>query len=538
MNLVNQELVGTSIIGQTRATGPGGHPSGKIFHGVNARTGEQLEPAYHSAAAEDLDRAACTAAAAFPIYREVKRQRKAEFLRGIAAEIEALGDQLIDRVVAESALPEGRVRGERGRTCFQLRLFAGIVEEGSWVDARIDTADPQRQPLPKPDLRSMLRPLGPVVVFCASNFPLAFSVAGGDTASALAAGCPVVVKAHHSHPGTAELVGIAIQRAAAKTSMPEGVFSLLYGEGAIVGHGLLSHPLIRGGGFTGSRKGGLELLEAARRRPEPIPFYAEMSSVNPVFILPHALQERGPQIAAGLHGSVTLGVGQFCTNPGLIVTPAGRSGDELAAALAQKMRATEPAAMLNSTILQSYCRGVEARAGDVRVRCLAPAAVTAAKGQATATPALFETELSTFLDLPELAEEIFGPESILVRSRDLEEMLALARSMEPNLTATIHMAAGDEEAARQLVAVLETRVGRILFQGYPTGVEVCQAMVHGGPYPSTSDGHSTSVGGRAIDRWARAVCFQDTPPDLLPLELRDGNPAGIWRIVDGARGRS
>ena len=531
MQLVSTELLGTSIIGQARAAAGAGKP----FYGVNATTGDRLEPAYHPAGTEELERAVTLAAAAFPEYRDMERQRKAAFLREIAAQIEALGDQLIERAVAESALPEGRIRGERGRTCFQLRFFAGIVEEGSWVDARIDTPDPHRQPVPKPDLRSMLRPLGPVTVFCASNFPLAFSVAGGDTASALAAGCPVVVKAHHSHPGTAELVGLAVRQAAAKTFMPEGIFSLLYGEGAVIGHGLMAHPLIRAGGFTGSRKGGLALLETARRRPEPIPFYAEMSSVNPVFILPNALARRGPQIAAGLHGSVTLGVGQFCTNPGVVITPVGQAGDELAVALAEKMGATAPAAMLNSTIYESYCRGVEARGGVARVRRLAAAAP--ANGHAAAAAALFETDAETFLHSPELAEEIFGPESILVRSRNLEEMLTIARSMEPNLTSTILMAEGDEDAARQLVAALETRVGRIVFQGYPTGVEVCHAMVHGGPYPSTSDGHSTSVGGRAIDRWARAVCFQDSPPSLLPVELRDGNPAGILRIVDGARTR-
>ena len=533
MQLVSTELLGTSIIGRTRAA-----RGGKTFQSVKASTGEPLEPVYHSAGNGDLERAATLAAAAFPVYREMERQRKAAFLREIAAQIEALGDPLVERVMAESALPETRVRGERGRTCFQLRFFAAIVEEGSWVDARIDTAEPERKPAPKPDMRSMLRPIGPVAVFCASNFPLAFSVAGGDTASALAAGCPVLVKAHHSHPGTAEMVGIAIQQAAAKMAMPDGIFSLLYGAGATIGHGLISHPLIRGGGFTGSRKGGLELLETARRRPEPIPFYAEMSSINPVFVLPHALAERGPQIAAGLHGSVTLGVGQFCTNPGVIVTPDGAAGDQMASALAEKLRATAAASMLNDNIFGAYCWGVEHRAKDARVRCLAGGAEARGNGHSAVTPALFETDASTFLASPELAEEIFGPESILVRSHNLDEMLALARSMEPNLTATIHMAAGDEEAARQLAAVLETRVGRLVYQGYPTGVEVCHAMVHGGPYPSTSDGRSTSVGGRAIDRWARAVCFQDAPGDLLPLELRDGNPAAIERIVNGVRGRA
>jgi len=532
MQLVTTELLGTSIIGRSRAA-----RSGKTFHGVKASTGENLEPTYYSADANDLDRAAHLAAAAFPVYRDMERQKKADFLREIASQIEALGDLLIERVMAESALPEARVRGERARTCFQLRFFAGIVEEGSWVDARIDTAEPERKPAPKPDLRSMLRPIGPVAVFCASNFPLAFSVAGGDTASALAAGCPVMVKAHHSHPGTAELVGMAVAQAAVKTGMPEGIFSLLYGAGAIIGEGLMAHPLIRGGGFTGSRKGGLALLETARRRAEPVPFYAEMSSINPVFILPNALARRGAEIAAGLHGSVTLGVGQFCTNPGVVVVPQGEAGDRLGSALAEKLRATAPASMLNATIFESYCGGVERRAHHGRAKCHVAAAAAGAAGPVAVTPALFEADAVTFLDTPELSEEIFGPESVLVRSRNLDDMLDVARGMEPNLTATIHTAEGDEAAARQLVAALETRVGRIVFNGYPTGVEVCQAMVHGGPYPSTSDGHSTSVGGRAIDRWTRAVCFQDTPKALLPGELRDGNPAGILRLTNGSRHR-
>jgi NADP-dependent aldehyde dehydrogenase len=292
----------------------------------------------------------------------------------------------------------------------------------------------------------------------------------------------------------------------------------------------MAHPLIRAGGFTGSRKGGLALLETARQRPEPIPFYAEMSSVNPVFVLPHALAERGAQIAAGLHGSVTLGVGQFCTNPGLVLLPRGAQGDALAAALGEKLRGTAPAAMLNSTIFQSYSRGVAGRAAGGRVRTLVQP-----ENGSWAAPALFETEAGTFLKSPELAEEIFGPCSLLIRYRDLDEAVAIARETEPNLTATIHLDEGDEAAAQRLIAVLETRVGRIVFQGYPTGVEVCHAMIHGGPYPATSDGHSTSVGGRAIERFVRAVAWQDSPQSLLPEELRDANPAGISLILNGRR---
>ncbi len=512
-------LQGKSLVGWGRATG-----GEETLYGYDARTGERLEPAYDGATAAAMDRAANLAADAFAPYRALPRARRSEFLRAIAAGLEALGDPLIERVRAESALPEARLRGELARTSGQLRFFAGIVEEGSWVDARIDTGDPGRKPLPKPDVRSMLRPLGPVAVFCASNFPRAFSVAGGDSASALAAGNPVVVNAHFSHPGTAEMCGGAILAAAQKTGMPEGVFSLLFTVGYRIGQELVAHPLIQAAAFTGSRKGGLALLAIAQSRPEPIPFYAEMSSVNPVFILPHALAERGDALAAGLHGSITAGVGQFCTNPGVISLPGGAAGDRLAAALAEKLAATPEAPMLNAGILENYTAKVAARTADPRVRTLA-----SAKGSA---PALFEATVETFLAEPDLGEEVFGPASVLVRYGKFEEALAIACTMEGNLTATIQMAAGDEGDAVRLVAALETRVGRILFQGYPTGVEVCQAMVHGGPYPATSDARTTSVGGRAILRFARPVCYQDTPEGLLPEELRN-EAEGLRRLVDG-----
>jgi alpha-ketoglutaric semialdehyde dehydrogenase len=522
------EIIGQSIIGRNRSAAANGN-----FHGVNAATGERLEPQYHSATEQDVETAASLAAAAFPVYRSLPAKARARFLRQIADNIEELGDQLIERVMQESALPEGRVRGERGRTCGQLRFFAEIIHEGSWVDARIDTADPDRKPAPKPDLRSMLRPLGPVAVFCASNFPLAFSVAGGDTASALASGCPVIVKAHSSHPGTAELCGAAILKAAQETGMPDGVFSLLFVNQQLA-QKLVAHPAVKAGGFTGSRGGGLALLKIAQSRPEPIPFYAEMSSVNPVFILPGALAERGPQIAAGLAASVTLGVGQFCTNPGLVLLPAAGPVKEFASELAQKMQAVAPAAMLNSHILGSYSKAVSARTGDARVHTVFPPTQAPPN---TAAPALFETTVETFLKTPELAEEVFGPSSLLLHYGNLEQALTLVRSMEGNLTATIHAGPGDEAAVAELVAALETRVGRILFAGFPTGVEVCQAMVHGGPFPSTSDGRSTSVGARAIDRFVRAVCYQDAPAAFLPEELQNQNPAGILRIVNGVRTR-
>ena len=523
------ELQGRSIIGFAR-----GQSTSDTFRGVNAATGDPLEPPYHSATDSELDAAIGLAGSAFPVYRALPRQRRAAFLRQIAANLEALGDSLATRVMAESALPEARVRIERGRTATQLRFFAAIVEEGSWVDARVDTADPSRQPFPKPDVRSMLFPLGPVAIFCASNFPLAFSVAGGDTASALASGCPVVVNAHFSHPGVAEMAGTAICDAARETGMPDGVFSLLFSSGHHLGQGLVTHPGIKAVAFTGSRRGGEALMHLAQGRVEPIPFYAEMGSVNPVFLLPHAVEGGAATWAAALHASINNGVGQYCTNPGVLLVPRSRPGEEFASSLAEKMQSAPQSPMLNSGILGNYRRGVSARAADARVRTLALSSGSAARN---AVAALFEADIDSFLGTPELSQEVFGPTSLMVRYGNAEDLLAVAQTMEGNLTATIVAAPGDEETARRLVAVLETKVGRIVFQGVPTSLEVCQSMVHGGPFPATSDGRSTSVGGRAIERFARLVCFQDAPDSLLPVELRNGNPAGIWRLVNGERTR-
>ncbi|MBZ5580303.1 MAG: aldehyde dehydrogenase (NADP(+)) [Acidobacteriia bacterium] len=520
-------LDGTSLIGFSRGSG-----REAPFRGVNATTGRVLEPPYYSCDADDVDRAVNLAVSAFGAYRALPRQRRAEFLRQIATRIEELGDPLLERAMEESALLPARVRGERDRTCLQLRFFAGMVEEGSWVDARVDTADPERRPLPKPDVRSMLRPLGPVAVFCAANFPLAFSVAGGDTASALASGNPVVVNAHFAHPGTAELVGTAVRDAAQATGMPEGVFSLLFGSGHQTGQALVTHPGIRAVAFTGSRRGGMALHQLAQSRPEPIPFYAEMGSINAVFLLPGALQQAGGPMAAGLYASINLAVGQYCTNPGVLVVPRGPAGDEFSAALAGKMRDAPPAPMLHAGILENYRRLVAARSKDARVR-----AVAYAETQDRAVPALFEVDAGVFMSTPELSDEVFGPSSLMVRCGGPEDALALAEALEGNLTASIWAGPGDEAAAAELVAVLEAKVGRIVFQGVPTTLEICQAMVHGGPFPATSDGRSTSVGGRAIERFTRPVCFQDAPDGLLPEELRNGNPAGIWRMVNGERTR-
>jgi len=439
------------------------------------------------------------------------------------------------RASQETALPPARIKNEIARTCNQLRLFAGLVEEGSWVDARIDRGDPTRTPLPKPDVRSMLRPLGPVVVFCASNFPLAFSVAGGDTASALATGNPVIVKAHHAHPGTAELVGLSVSRAVRECDLPEGVFSLIYGPGSEVGTQLVQHPSIKAGGFTGSRTGGSALMQVAANRPEPIPFYAEMSSVNPVFILASALGDQSEAIASGLAASVTLGAGQFCTNPGLVFIPDAGS-EEFIARMGELMAAASPFTMLTSTICSAYREGTTALNAKARVRLVA--AGQSGIQDAAARASLFETDANSFLEDRSLCAEVFGPATLLIKYASREQLIACARSLEGQLTATIHAGEPELNHSSDLVGILEQKAGRVIFNGFPTGVEVGHAMVHGGPFPATSDGRSTSVGTRAGLRFTRPVCYQDFVDSALPDELKDGNPLGIWRLIDGEMTRA
>jgi NADP-dependent aldehyde dehydrogenase len=519
------ELIGRSIIGSKR--GAAGDAS---FNGFNPATGETLPPVYHAASPAEVDQAAQLAHAAFAFYSQTTRAQRALFLRQIADNVEALGDTLISRAIQETGLPEGRIRTETGRTCTQLRLFADVVDEGSWVDARIDHADQNRKPIPKPDVRSMLRPLGPVVVFGASNFPLAFSVAGGDTASALAAGNPVIVKAHHAHPGTSELVGLAVGEAVRQCELHEGVFSLIYGAGSEVGTALVKHPLIKAGGFTGSRAGGRALFDAASSRPEPIPFYAEMSSVNPVVILPDALKTRPEQIATGLHASVTLGAGQFCTNPGLVFLSANSDAEVFVGCLSELMANTPEQTMLTPGIRSSYQNGVADRLEQPGV---ATVMLESAEASCAAGTALFRIDAPGYLANAKLSEEIFGPTTLIVNYGDEEELLKLVESLEGQLTATVHGTEEELSTNRELLRILETKVGRLLFNGFPTGVEVCHAMVHGGPYPATSDGRSTSVGTRAIFRFTRQVCFQSFPNAALPDELKDENPLGIWRLMDG-----
>ena len=516
-------LTGTSIIGSSR-----GSKTAETFRGFDPTTGNEIEPAFHSAAFEEVDAAASLAEEARLEYGNLVCKERAKFLRAIADNVEALGDALIERASLETSLPNARFVGERARTCGQLRIFADLLDEGSWVDARIDHAIPDREPIPKPDVRSMLRPIGPAAVFCASNFPLAYSVAGGDTASALAAGCPVIVNAHTAHPGTAELVGLAVSKAVKECEMPEGIFSLLFSSGYEIGQALVRHPAIKAVGFTGSRKGGRALMDIAAGRPEPIPVYAEMSSVNPTFILPNAMKERGDAIVAGLHASVTGGVGQFCTKPGLVFVP-GES-DTFISNFRSQIAATNPAPLLTGGIQKTYNTANSHRAGEVTN--------TIANEETnlhgfSVNPSVFETTAIEFLNTPDLNEEIFGPTTLLIRSNHHEELLKIALSLEGQLTASVHGTEDDLREYADLIKILETKVGRLILNGFSTGVEVCPSMVHGGPYPATSDGRSTAVGTRAIRRFSRFVCYQNFPQNALPEELRDDNALNIWRIVDG-----
>ena len=522
------KLSGQSIIG-FRA----GSTTKDVFNATNARTGERLEPSFSSATAEDVDAAAVLANEAFATYSRATGREKAAFLRAIAANIESIAPEIIERAEQETALPKARLQGETARTCGQLRLFAQVAEEGSWVMARVDRADAERKPAPKPDLRSMLRPLGPVVVFGASNFPLAFSVAGGDTASALAAGCPVIVKAHTAHPGTSELVGQAVQTAVRECNLPEGVFSLLFGRGAQIGVALMKHPLVKAGGFTGSRGAGRQLMDAAAARPEPIPFYAEMSSTNPVFLLPGALREHADSIAAGLHASFTLGAGQFCTKPGLVFLPEDAEAPKFVDKLRRSVDESAPFYLLTGGIRSAYQTSVADRKGRHGVTVVAEKSVATNGHELGVGAALFETDSQNFLKDPELEEEIFGPATLLVRHAGRAQMLEAARNLEGHLTATIHGTEQDLRDYADLIAILENKVGRLLINGFPTGVEVSHAMVHGGPYPSTSDGRSTSVGSQAIYRFTRLICYQNFPDLALPAELKNENPLHVWRMVDG-----
>ncbi len=501
------------------------------FYAKNPATGEQLATEFVEATAEEIDRAVQKAEEAFVIYRKKSDQERADFLDKIGEEIMNLGDTLLELCHQETGLPMGRLTGERGRTVNQLKLFAELLRDGTWVDARIDTAMPDRQPLPKPDIRQMQIALGPVGVFGASNFPLAFSIAGGDTASALAAGCTVVVKGHPAHPGTSELVGRAIAQAVESSGMPAGTFSLVQGKSVEVGMGIVQHPLIKAIGFTGSFRGGKALFDAANQRDEPIPVYAEMGSINPVFVLPEALKQRSDKIAEGWVGSLTLGVGQFCTNPGVLVSMNSEETTQFLKVAEQSLSSLSTGAMLTNQISEVYQSAVNQMSQIEEVATVATSqrsdAATAAEGQ------IFSTSAQRFLTNSELSDEVFGPSSLHVTAQSKNEMLEVAKNLEGHLTATLHATDRDLEEYADLVAILERKVGRLLVNGFPTGVEVCHSMVHGGPYPATTDSRTTSVGTLAIKRFTRPISYQNFPQNGLPQALKNENPLRIFRLVNG-----
>jgi NADP-dependent aldehyde dehydrogenase len=505
------------------------------FHSLNARTGEPLPGTFRDATAAEIDAALGTAAAVAKAYRETPAETRIAFLERMAAGAEAAAEELIALADAETALGRPRLPAELGRACAGARMFAAMLREGSWVDARIDTANPARQPVPKPDLRMMHRPIGPVVVFGASNFPFAISVMGTDTVSALAVGCPVVVKAHPAHPHTCERMAAVIRDAARECGLPEGVFTLLQGRGHEVGAALVTHPKTEAVAFTGSLRGGRALFDLAARRERPIPVYAEMGSLNPVFLLPGALAQRGARIAEGFVASLTLGTGQFCTNPAMVLALDGPDLDAFLAEAGSRVAAVKPGSMLHRGIHQAYCEGVERieALGGVRVRARGEGADPA---RAEAAAVLFEAAGEAYFRHPEiLREEVFGPSSVVLRCGSAAELTRFAEAMDGSLSATIHGTEEDLAAHRDLFSALQAKVGRLIVNGFPTGLEVCAAMHHGGPYPATTHSHFTSVGLNSYLRFVRPVSYQDVPDAFLPEELQNANPRGLWRLVDGEK---
>ncbi|MDX1618513.1 MAG: aldehyde dehydrogenase (NADP(+)) [Balneolaceae bacterium] len=515
------ELTGKNFIGTE--TSENGSTTFQATNPVNSR---KLEPRFHEATQQEVDRAVEKAEEAFRKYSKKSGAEKAAFLEAIADEITALGDALIDRCRRETGLSEGRLSGERGRTTNQLRLFAELLREGSWVDARMDTDT-------EPVVKSMQIPLGPVGIFGASNFPLAFSVAGGDTASALAAGCSIVVKGHPAHPGTSEMIAEAILAAVKKTGMPEGTFSMVHGVSHEVGMAIVQHPLIKAIGFTGSFKGGKAIFDAATDRPEPIPVYAEMGSTNPIFVLPGALREKREELAEGLTNSVNLGAGQFCTNPGLVAYLESEGAAEFRELLADHFSKHASDSMLTSGICAAYREGIETMQGQEGVEILA-------RGEADGTenpgiPHLMQVDSSHFISNNVLEEEVFGPSTLTIRAGSKEDLRKIAQQLSGHLTATLYGTEEDLADYSGIIEILRRKVGRLIFNGFPTGVKVCHSMVHGGPFPATTDSRTTSVGTAAITRFTRPVCFQNFPDSRLPDALKKDNPLGIWRLENGER---
>jgi len=525
MHLRGEQIIGSSFC---RSSGP-------RFSAVDPITGGVLPPQFCESTYNDVNAAAYVAAEAFEPYRKVTLKQRALFLEEVGAQLTALGADLVARAQDETALPQPRLEGELSRTVNQWRLFAQEVRQGSHLQVRIDRALPDRTPMAKPDLRAMQVPLGLVAIFGASNFPLAFSVAGGDTASALAAGCPVVVKAHPAHPGTSELAGQAVISAVQKCGMPAGIFSLLQAKQADVGVTLVKHPLIKAVAFTGSLAVGRLLFDLACTRSEPIPVFAEMGSVNPVFLLPQSVADKGDSLATALADSVTLGVGQFCTSPGLILMVASTATDTFLHRLQACLETKPPGIMLHEGIRQNFLDGVASLTaiGGVR-RCGRERQM--AEGRQV-LPALLQTDAQTLLANPAITEEVFGPAAIVVVCASNAELLAAATSLKGQLTASVHGTQADFTEFSSLLEVLERKAGRLVVNGFPTGVEVCPSMHHGGPYPATTDSRSTSVGTNAMQRFLRPVCYQNCPHELLPEALRDDNPLRLWRLVDGSLSR-
>lgn len=505
----------------------------KTYQTFNPELNKENETVFTEATTDEINQAVALASSAFKTFKNISDKKKATFLNAIADEIMALDDALISTYCAETGLPEGRAKGERGRTVFQLRSFAELLNEGSWVAATIDTAIPDRTPLPKSDIRKMNVPLGPVVVFGASNFPLAYSTAGGDTASALAAGCPVIVKSHPMHAGTGELVASAIIKAATKTGMPNGVFSNLNSSGIEVGQQLVAHSGVKAVGFTGSIKGGTALYELAAKRKEPIPVFAEMGSINPVVILPKALEQRGNDLAATYAGSITLGTGQFCTNPGLILGIKSNGLSNFTKELATKIVAINPTCMLHPTIAKSYAANKE-KALQQNGLTLVSNYDEAVK-ENYAPPVITTVNGATFLENPTLHQEVFGPFSMVVQCENEDELTSVIRQLEGQLTGTIISDENEIANYTEVVNAMQDRVGRIIFNGVPTGVEVCPSMVHGGPFPASSDSRFTAVGTNSINRWVRPFSYQDFPNELLPDALKNENPLDIIRLVNNTK---
>jgi 2,5-dioxopentanoate dehydrogenase len=471
------------------------------------------------------------AAEAFKTYSQISGKQKAVFLRAIATEIEGLGMELIQTTMAETNLPEARLLGERGRTTGQLRMFADLLDEGSWVEARIDNALPDRQPLPRVDIRKMLQPIGPVAVFAASNFPFAFSTAGGDTASALAAGCPVVMKGHSGHIKTSELVTTAILKAAESTGMPKGVFAMVLGPGAEVGKALVEHPAIKAVGFTGSYGGGMALFHLANARKEPIPVFSEMGSINPVVLMPEKLKNESESVAKLYAGSITQGVGQFCTNPGLLL---GVESDDLTnfiKTLSAEIEKIAPASMLNKGIHANYVKMREAAIEQQSVDTEAVSTLPIS-GEIQGVPTVTSVSGEVFLQNTALHQEVFGPYSLIVKCKDLAQIEQIIAQLEGQLTATLMATETELIGNKGIVDALRQKVGRLLFNGVPTGVEVSSAMQHGGPFPASTDSRFTSVGPDSIKRFVRPASYQSFPDSLLPDELKSTNPLKIWRLVD------